>query len=67
MTRTQDPGRVNLLISATSLKDQDISANPSSWPGVGREFQWVVSKRIQSKAQNCFGGAGPQARPSTHG
>lgn len=45
VARTADPGRVNLLISASSLKDQGYLGHPDLLaPVLAREFQWVVSK-----------------------
>ena len=45
VARTKDPGRVNLLISASSLKDKGYLGHPDKLvPVLAREFQWVVSK-----------------------
>jgi hypothetical protein len=45
VARTADPGWVNLLISASSLKDQGYLGHPDRLaPVLAREFQWVVSK-----------------------
>jgi hypothetical protein len=45
VTRTKDPGRVKLLISASSLKDKGYLGHPEQLvPVLAREFQWVVSK-----------------------
>ncbi len=45
VTRTKDPGRVNLLISASSLKEKGYLGHPDKLvPVLAREFQWVVSK-----------------------
>lgn len=45
VARTKDPGRVNLLISASSLKDKGYLNQPERLvPVLAREFQWVVSK-----------------------
>jgi hypothetical protein len=45
VARTKDPGRVNLLISASSLKDKGYLGHPEQLvPVLAREFQWVVSK-----------------------
>ncbi|HNM19831.1 MAG TPA: hypothetical protein PKL59_17825 [Nitrospira sp.] len=45
VARTKEPGRVTLLISATSLKDRGYLNHPDSLlPVLAREFQWVVSK-----------------------
>jgi hypothetical protein len=45
VARTKDPGRVNLLISASSLKDKGYLNHPELLvPVLAREFQWVVSK-----------------------
>lgn len=45
VTRTKEPGRVILLISAASLKEKGYLRHPDSLvPVLAREFQWVVSK-----------------------
>jgi hypothetical protein len=45
VARTKDPGRVNLLISASSLKKNGYLSHPDQLaPVLAREFQWVVSK-----------------------
>jgi len=45
VVRTVDPGRVRLLISASSMKEQGyLVAVERFAPVVAREFQWVVSK-----------------------
>ncbi|MCC6967069.1 MAG: hypothetical protein IT391_12415 [Nitrospira sp.] len=45
VVRTKEPGRVTLLISASSLKDKGFLHHPDSLlPVLAREFQWVVSK-----------------------
>ena len=45
VTRTKDPGRVNLLISASLLKEKGYLGSPEKLvPVLAREFQWVVSK-----------------------
>jgi hypothetical protein len=45
VTRTKDPGRVKLLISASSLKDKGYLGYPEQLvPVLAREFQWVISK-----------------------
>ena len=45
VVRTTHPGRVNLLISASSLKEQGFLGHPEQLvPMLAREFQWVVSK-----------------------
>ena len=45
VARTKDPGRVKLLISASSLKDNGYLRHPEQLvPVLAREFQWVVSK-----------------------
>jgi hypothetical protein len=45
VARTKDPGRVKLLISASSLKDKGYLGHPERLvPVLAREFQWVVSK-----------------------
>ncbi len=45
VARTKDPGRVKLLISASSLKDKGYLRHPKQLiPVLAREFQWVVSK-----------------------
>jgi hypothetical protein len=45
VARTKDPGRVKLLISASSLRDKGYLGHPEQLaPVLAREFQWVVSK-----------------------
>lgn len=45
VVRTKEPGRVTLLISASSLKDKGYLHHPDSLaPVLAKEFQWVVSK-----------------------
>ena len=45
VARTKDPGRVKLLISASSLKEKGYLNHPDKLvPVLAREFQWVVSK-----------------------
>ncbi len=45
VARTKEPGRVILLISASSLKDKGYLNHPDTLvPVLAREFQWVVSK-----------------------
>ncbi len=45
VARTKDQGRVNLLISASSLKEKGYLGQPQKLvPVLAREFQWVVSK-----------------------
>ncbi len=45
VARTKEPGRVTLLISASSLKDNGYLNHPNTLlPVLAREFQWVVSK-----------------------
>ena len=45
VARTKEPGRVTLLISASSLKDRGYLNHPDTLlPVLAREFQWVVSK-----------------------
>jgi hypothetical protein len=45
VVRTVDPGRVRLLISASSMKEGEyIGAVERFAPVLAREFQWVVSK-----------------------
>ena len=45
VARTKEPGRVTLLISASSLKEQGQLNQPDKLlPALAREFQWVVSK-----------------------
>ncbi|MBS0170037.1 MAG: hypothetical protein JSR62_06745 [Nitrospira sp.] len=45
VARTKEPGRVILLISASSLKANGYLHHPDSLlPVLAREFQWVVSK-----------------------
>lgn len=43
--RTVDPGRVRLLISASSITERGYVGQPERFaPVVAREFQWVISK-----------------------
>lgn len=50
VVRTKEPGRVNLLISASSLKEQGYLNHPEQLaPVLAREFQWVVSKADTAK------------------
>ncbi len=45
VARTKDPGRVKLLISASSLRDKGYLHHPERLvPALAREFQWVASK-----------------------
>lgn len=45
VTRTKEPGRVILLISAASLSEKGYLHHPDSLvPVLAREFQWIVSK-----------------------
>lgn len=45
VVRTKEPGRVNLLISASSLAEKGYLNDPEQLvPALAREFQWVVSK-----------------------
>ena len=45
VARTKEPGRVILLVSASSLKDKGYLSHPDTLaPVLAREFQWVVSK-----------------------
>lgn len=45
VARTKEPGRVNLLISVSSLRDKGYLHNPEQLaPALAREFQWVISK-----------------------
>lgn len=45
VARTKDPGRVKLLISASSLNEKGYLHHPDQLvPVLAREFQWVVSK-----------------------
>jgi hypothetical protein len=45
VVRTVDPGRVRLLISASSMKEQEHLGTVERFaPVLAREFQWVVSK-----------------------
>ncbi|GKS64061.1 hypothetical protein YTPLAS72_13650 [Nitrospira sp.] len=45
VVRTVDPGRVKLLISASSMKEAGYLGQPERFaPVLAREFQWVVSK-----------------------
>ncbi|MDF0666713.1 MAG: hypothetical protein P0119_11675 [Nitrospira sp.] len=50
VVRTVDPGRVRLLISASSMKEQRyLGAVERFAPALAREFQWVVSKAETSQ------------------
>ena len=45
VARTKDQGRVNLLISASSMKEKGYLRHPEQLvPVLAREFQWVISK-----------------------
>jgi hypothetical protein len=45
VARAKEPGRVILLVSASSLKDKGYLSHPDTLaPVLAREFQWVVSK-----------------------
>jgi hypothetical protein len=45
VARTNDPGRVKLLVNASSLKAQNYLHRPEQLaPVLAKEFQWVVSK-----------------------
>lgn len=45
VARTEQPGRVTLLISASSLKEKGYLHHPDALaPVLAREFQWVASK-----------------------
>jgi hypothetical protein len=45
VVRTKEPGRVSLLVSASSLKDKGYLHHPDMLvPVLAREFQWVASK-----------------------
>lgn len=45
VVRTERPGRVNLLMSASALKERGYLNHPEQLvPVLAREFQWVVSK-----------------------
>ncbi len=45
VARTSQPNQVNLLISASALKEQGYNNHPDQLvPVLAREFQWVVSK-----------------------
>lgn len=45
VVRTVDPGRIRLLISASSMKEQGYLGEAERFaPALAREFQWVVSK-----------------------
>jgi hypothetical protein len=45
VVRTERPGRVNLLLSASALKEHGYLNHPEQLvPVLAREFQWVVSK-----------------------
>lgn len=58
VARTAEPGRVKLLVSATSLRAQGLLGRPQELvPLLAREFQWVVSKADTSpKPQTASGG-----------
>jgi hypothetical protein len=52
VARTKDPGRVKMLISASSLKEKGYLNHPEQLvPVLAREFQWVVSKADTSPKQ----------------
>ena len=45
VARTKEPGKVNLLISATALHEKGYVQNPKTLvPVLSREFQWVLIK-----------------------
>ncbi len=45
VARTEDPGRVKLLVNASLLKDKGYVRHPEQLvPVLAREFQWVISK-----------------------
>lgn len=45
VARTKDPGRVKMLISASSLKEKGYLGHPDQLvPVLAKEFQWVISK-----------------------
>ncbi|CAI4031549.1 hypothetical protein DNFV4_01968 [Nitrospira tepida] len=53
VARTNEPGRVRLLISASSLKDKGYLGHPEQLvPVLAREFQWVVSKADTAPKSN---------------
>lgn len=53
VVRTVDPGRVRLLISASSMKEGGyLGAVERFAPALAREFQWVVSKAETGRMPN---------------
>ena len=55
VVRTVQPGQVNLLISALSLKDNGYLTHPDQLaPVLAREFQWVVSKADSAPKPKTF-------------
>jgi len=55
VVRTVDPGRVRLLISALSMKEQGyFGAVERFAPVLAREFQWVVSKAETGQKPKIF-------------
>ena len=65
VTRTKEPGRVILLVNASSLKDNGQVGHPDKLvPLLAREFQWVVSKSDTSpKAKSVSVERRPQDAP----
>lgn len=54
VARTKEPGRVILLISASSLKGKGYLNHPDTLaPVLAREFQWVVSKADTAPKSNA--------------
>jgi hypothetical protein len=63
VVRTHEPGRVNLLISASSLNAQGYLNHPEELaPVLAREFQWVVSKAETAKKSPPVSAARDSAR-----
>lgn len=57
VARMADPGRVRLLISASSLKERGYIGDPEQFvPVLAREFQWVVSKADTSPKPKIVSG-----------
>lgn len=57
VVRTVDPGQVRLLISASSMKEQEyLGAVERFAPVLAREFQWVVSKAETSPKLKAVSG-----------
>lgn len=63
VSRTKDPGRVNLLVSAASLKDKGLLNHPDQLaPVLAREFQWVISKADTASKPKTVAGERDLAR-----